>query len=147
MENKETKNLEEVKEEREAERSSQNEADERDFEIRRLLLENEALKRREAERILENDLALVQTMDPGVKKIEDLGEVFIALRAGGVPCREAYRAVASLNIKKDIPQMGDIAGMAEEKEYFTPEEVKRMSEREVKKNYEKIRKSMSKWKA
>ena len=148
METKEIKNLEEKQEiEKEVESFSEEGPDERDFEIRRLILENEALKRKEAERILEADLAKVKRLDPKVRRIEDLGEVFIALRAGGVPCEEAYKAVASLNTKKDIPQMGDIAGGAEEQEFFTPEEVKRMTTAEVKKNYEKIRKSMSKWKA
>lgn len=121
--------------------------DERDFEIRRLILENEALRRKEAERILADDLETVRRIDPKIRKIEDLGDVFIALRAGGVPCQEAYRAVASLNTKKEIPQMGDILSFGEEKDFFTPDEVKGMTREEVKKNYDKIRKSMSKWKA
>ncbi len=127
--------------------SGEDAPDERDFEIRRLILENEALRRKEAERILEDDLETVRRIDPKIRRIEDLGDVFIALRAGGVPCEEAYRAVASLNKKKEIPQMGDILSFGEEKDFFTPEDVKEMTKEEVKKNYDKIRKSMSRWKA
>ncbi len=121
--------------------------DERDMEIIRLMQENEALRRKETERILEEDLQKVRSLDPKIGKIEDLGELFIALRANGISCKEAYRAVAAINDKKEIPQMGDVLSFKEERDFFTPDEVKSMTKEEIKKNYDRIRKSMSKWKA
>lgn len=118
----------------------------RDFEISCLKHQIELLKRKEGKRMIDEDLKVIQKLDPHISSVNDMGELFIMLRANGYNAKDAYDAVCSLNSKKEISQMGDVAMNEEEKDFFTKEEVKAMSKSQVKKNYDKIRKSMSKWK-
>lgn len=114
-------------------------------EFARLKAENEALKSKEYDRIIGSDLKEIQGVDPQVKSLDDLGERFLQLRAAGVDNLTAYHAVKAAASKKPVAQMGDIKPGAAEKGFFTCDEVKAMSPAEVSKNYEKIEKSMSKW--
>lgn len=114
-------------------------------EFTRLKAENEALKSKEYDRIIGSDLKEIQGVDPQVKSLDDLGERFLQLRAAGVDNLTAYHAVKAAASKKPVAQMGDIKPGAAEKGFFTCDEVKAMSPAEVSKNYEKIEKSMSKW--
>lgn len=106
--------------------------------------ENIALKQKEAKRTFAADLAEIQKLDKGVKALQDLGDDFIKMRAAGVSNLVAYNAVKSANPKP--PSTGDLnTTTTKEKDFFTREEVAAMSQSEVDKNYDTIRKSQSKW--
>ena len=66
-----------------------------------------------------------------------------------LPIRELVRRFVKMtDIKKDIVSTGSVKnyGTTVEKDYFSPAEVDRMSEEEIEKNLENIKKSMRKWK-
>lgn len=111
---------------------------------------NEELERyrlMEFERVKSDDLKVIQEVDPKIKSVDELGEKFFRLRANGIDTLTAYHAIKQAAPKKVVAQMGDIsASSAIEKDFFTREEVARMSQSEVDKNFETIKKSMTKWK-
>ena len=117
--------------------------------------ERERLQRyeqQEAEQCFAKDLAAIKKAFPDekAKHISELGDEFMAMMASGkVSAVAAYRAIREQRqIDHPAPKsMGDVGGSGgTEKEYYTPDEVQRMSPAEVRKNYEKIRRSMTRWK-
>lgn len=122
-------------------------------ELESLRNENEALKEnletKEVERLMERDLASIQAIDPSVKTLDDLGDDFLSLiSTGKLTGEQAYYASKSMNDAKAIKKP-DLPGAAnqspEEKDFYTREEVDNMSKSEIHKNYDAIRKSMTKW--
>lgn len=111
---------------------------------------NEELERyrlMEFERVKSDDLKAIQEVDPKIKSVDEMGEKFFQLRANGIDTLTAYHAIKQATPKKVVTQMGDIsASSAIEKDFFTREEVARMSQSEVDKNFDTIKKSMTKWK-
>lgn len=102
----------------------------------------------QAEKQMEDDLRLIQSIDPTITKLSDLGETFLNLTAAGVNATDAYYAAKGRQItEKAIPPkpIGKVGTTVQEKEYFTEAEVDAMSEEEQRQNYEKIMKSMTKW--
>ncbi|MEG0178320.1 MAG: hypothetical protein RR573_02600 [Oscillospiraceae bacterium] len=140
------RSLEQVRTARETEEKEQNRLQEKENELNRTAQELEIYKKREAEREFTADLAEIQKLDPKIKRLEDLGRDFIILRANGVANIAAYNAIKE-SLKPIAKSTGAVGSAATgESEYFTREEVAAMSQREVDKNYEKIRKSQTKWK-
>ena len=80
--------------------------------------------------------------------MDELGPQFIAMCAAGVSPLSAYEALRAEKARntKQPPSMGDVrpAG-SKDKDFYTRDEVARMSQAEVSKNYETIKKSMTKW--
>ena len=117
--------------------------------------ERERLQRyeqQEAEQCFAKDLAAIKKAFPDekAKHISELGDEFMAMMASGkVSAVAAYRAIREQR-QLDHPapkSMGDVGGSGgTEKEYYTPDEVKRMSKAEISKNFDKIRRSMTQWK-
>ena len=101
-----------------------------------------------------NDLAEIQAKFPTdkVESIEALGEQFAKLRLSGVDNLTAYaaiRTVKGLDTKPTPPETGSVGNNAEpEKEYFTPEEVDKLTPKQLDdpKLMSKVMKSMTKWK-
>ena len=99
-------------------------------------------------------------MDIGTgKDLDEYGEVPYHLIDIADPAREeynlarflpdAYRAIREQRqIDHPAPKsMGDVGGSGGiDKEFYTPDEVQRMSPAEVSKNFDKIRRSMTRWK-
>ncbi len=75
---------------------------------------------------------------------------FLEFAAGiKLPIRELIRRFVKMSgTKNTAPSTGSVKnyGTTVEKDYFTPTEVDRMSEEEIEKNLENIKKSMRKWK-
>lgn len=113
--------------------------------------ECKTLRARESARVFADDLAEIkkQYPDADIKNIRDLGDDFMRLRASGVDNLMAYEVVRrrqEMDKKPIPPSTGSVKSTGGAvKEYFTADEVRAMSPAEVKKNYEKIRKSMKKW--
>lgn len=112
----------------------------------------EQFQRQQMEETFNRDMAAIKAAYPDeqAKSVMDLGEDFMALMATGqldaVGAYEAIRRKRNAG-RKQPPSMGAVAtGGNEPKDYFTKEEVQRMSQAEVKKNLDVINKSMKRWK-
>ena len=109
----------------------------------------QAVFEHQAEKRMADDLKEVQSLDPTVKSLEDLGESYAGYISSGLTARQAYFACkAEKQATTIVPPKA--TGKVESttsapKEFFTREEVEAMTKDEVKKNYETIRKSMTKW--
>lgn len=101
-----------------------------------------------AEKQFQEDLAVIQKIDPSVEKLFDLGDTFLALREKGVDAESAYWAAKA---KKDATQMkapkapGKANAEQPEKEYFSEAEVDAMTPEQQRANADKILKSMKHW--
>lgn len=113
--------------------------------------ENEELKEQlnalQYEKNKADDLQAIRKAHPeaDIKDVEDLGEKFFSFRVMGIDAVDAYEAITLKAKNKPPKNMGKVKTSAPEKDYYTSEEVDAMSEAEVKKNFDKIRASMSKW--
>lgn len=112
------------------------------------------LQRQLYARILDDDLKRVQSIDPSIKSLDDLGADFAKMRMSGVSTDVAYHAVKSsleANKKTPPPEMGKVnATQKADKTYYTSAEVDAMIAANDKalddpSVLEKIRKSMTKW--
>jgi len=124
----------------------------RDTELARLRAENEQYKPLAVEKFKADLLSEVKTVYPDLKasSVDELGEDFAQLLVAGVNPATAYAAIKAkeqATTKPTPPQIGAVnAKPTGEAEFYTKAEVDRMSQAEISKNYEKIRKSMEKWK-
>lgn len=109
----------------------------------------QAVLEQQAEKRMADDLKEVQNLDPTVKSLEDLGESYAGYISSGLTARQAYFACkAEKQATTIVPPKatGKVESTASApKEFFTQEEVEAMTKDEVKKNYETIRKSMTRW--
>lgn len=97
---------------------------------------------------MEHDLQEIQKIDPEVKDLDSLGEDYVDyIRAGLTGVQAYYASRAKVDAEKAVApaEVGKVNQSAAPKDYFTREEVQGMSQEEVHKNYDIIRKSMSKW--
>lgn len=119
--------------------------------LEQLEQENRELRGRENERIFRDDMDKIKAAYPDVKakSVEELGADFVRMRAMGIDTLVAYeamRSVESRTQKPKPPSTGSAKSAGKtEGGLFTREEVKGMSPSEVRKNFDKIRKSMSNW--
>lgn len=108
----------------------------------------ETLQSERAERAMEKDLAEIQKLDPNVKSLDDLGETYANyIRAGlsGVEAYAAIKAKENLNTETPPKTIGSLSTAQVKKDYFTSEEVDRMSPSEQLANHEAIMNSMARW--
>lgn len=110
----------------------------------------EKLNAIEAEKMMAEDLAELQKIDSSIQSLDDLGDDFYAYIAAGLDAEQAYYAVKGKEIStKATPAKppGKVTDSAPpEKEYYTEEEVSRMTSQERYENAEKIMASLPKWK-
>lgn len=117
-----------------------------------LSMENQELKKQlqdiHIEKAMADDLRFIQTLDPTIKSLDELGPTFLELIAKGCDAETAYYGSQAKKAKEKItpPEPpGQVNTVPHEKEFFTRDEVSNMSQAEVRKNYDKIRASMQKW--
>ena len=97
---------------------------------------------------MEHDLQEIQKIDPEVKDLDSLGTDYTDyIRAGLTGVQAYYATKAKRDAEKATPptEVGKVNQSEVPKDYFTKEEVQAMTQEEVHKNYDVIRKSMSKW--
>jgi hypothetical protein len=126
------------------------------IELRRFKAEQIAKAQAES---LARDLAEIKAKYPNetAADIKELGETFAKLRAAGVDNLTAYRAIkpdstVSVTPKTEeppLPETGAVNGAAatEEKEYYTPQEVDKLTKKDLSNPtvWERVRASMTKW--
>lgn len=106
------------------------------------------LQKERAERAMEKDLAEIQKIDSNVKSLDDLGETYANyIRAGlsGVEAYAAIKAKENLNTETPPKAIGNLSTEPAKKDFFTSEEVDRMSPSEQLANHDAIMASMAKW--
>jgi len=96
-----------------------------------------------------NDTKLIKEFDDSFSSVDEWGrEKFIALRANGLSPVEAYLSLKTIkeSTAKTPPKViGKVNQGKQERDYFTKDEVQAMSQADVSKNFDKIRKSQEKW--
>ena len=107
------------------------------------------------ERTFERDMRQIKAVYPDVKckNVWELGEVYLRLMlTGEVDAVTAYEAQTASNrrgVKDSPPSAGSArsGGMSPEKEYYSPEEVDRLSAKDYEnpKVMARVRKSMTRW--
>lgn len=139
------KPIEEVRKQRENTEKQQNEVSQREAEL-------EFYRNKEIERLMADDLARIQKLDPTVKKLDDLGQDFFDLKAAGIDAEIAFGVIQQKKQRETkIPpaEIGKVnSSSKDEKDYYSPEEVDKLTEKELEnpKIWEVVRKSMTKWK-
>lgn len=132
-------------------RAARTAAEQQADQVRKLQEELELYKPLATQQFKSKLLADVKAVYPDVaaESVDDFGDEFTKLIGAGVDPAVAYAAtqnVAKAQEKPVPPQIGAVnSKAASESEYFTKDEVAKMSKAEVKKHYEKIRKSMPTW--
>ena len=87
-------------------------------------------------RVFKDDLAAIKKAFPDVKakSVEDLGDMFTALRANGIDAVTAYAAInkgQEATKKPTPPVMGAINQTPAEKEFYTSEELDRLTKKDL----------------
>lgn len=122
-----------------------------DADIQRLRNENAAFRQREAQRVFDEDLKLIQKYDPKIKSLGELGEEFFKLRANGISTEVAYSVIKSKKDSEKIippPAMGRVNAQTKvERDFYTSDELDKLnSELDDPKVLEKAIRSMTKLK-
>ena len=111
----------------------------------------EAARQQQYEAVFAEDLAAIKQLYPDekAKDIRDLGDEFMAMMASGqVDAVSAYEAIRARKNRTNPkpPSTGGLGSNGGKKPaYFTKEQVDAMSDAEIDKNYDAIRKSMMRW--
>lgn len=109
----------------------------------------EELQEAEIERRMAEDLEVIRKIDPSIKSLVDLDPSFFNLiSTGQVSAEDAYFAIKAKADREKVktPEpVGRVEDSGDTKDYFTREEVEAMSKDDVHKNYDAIRRSMTKW--
>lgn len=127
-----------------------------DPEFRRMVQENQAVRRQQAEavqqQVFAQDLAAIRKMYPDekAKSVTELGDEYMAMMATGqvdaVSAYEAVRAKRQRTAPKP-PSTGKIrSGAAGQGAYYTREQVNAMSDEQIDEHFDDIRRSMAMWK-
>ena len=94
-----------------------------------------------------SDLKELQQIDPALNDLDDLGYEFYALRAQGIDPTRAYYMIKSADEHtkpKGAKAPGKLNRAKQESEYYTGKEIDEMSKEDIKKNFDKVMRSMDK---
>ena len=108
-------------------------------EFERMQAENEDLKQQllsaQVEKMMREDLAVVQEIAPDVKSLGELGESFIKMRLdGGLSVKEAYYACKAMELKEKVlapDAIGKVSDTKAERDYYTSEEIDNLTDEEL----------------
>ena len=124
---------------------------ETDPEYRQAMAQAEIARQQQYEAVFAEDLAAIKQLYPDekAKDSRDLGDELMAMMASGqVDAVSAYEAIRARKNRTNPkpPSTGGIGGDGGKKPaFFTKEQVDAMSDAEIDKNYDAIRKSMMRW--
>lgn len=122
---------------------------ERDREFEDLRARNEELEalllNSEVDRLMREGLREVQTIDPNVKSLDELGSTFTNLIANGLPTKQAYYAAKAMELNEKIlapDAIGRVSDTKAERDYYTSEELDNLTDEEMDANWDKVMRSM-----
>ncbi len=122
---------------------------ERERDYNNLRAENENLQSEllniEIERRMADDLRTIQSIDPTVKSLEDLGETFAKFIGAGLDAKEAYYASMVRDQKEKVyppSAIGKVDDRKVDRDYYTSEELDNLTDEEMDANWEKVMRSM-----
>ena len=122
---------------------------EREREFTSLKAQNESLQEEllniAIERRMAEDLRTIQSIDPTVKSLDDLGSSFAQFIGAGLTAQEAYYASLVRDQKEKIyppSAIGKVSDTKVERDYYTSEELDNMSSEEMDANWDKVMRSM-----
>ena len=122
---------------------------EHEQEFYRMKERNEALESMLLESALEkrmqDDLRLIQEIDPNVKSLDELGESYGNMIGAGLSAKEAYYATMSMKAKDKVyapDAIGRISDNRAERDYYTSEELDHLTDEELDANWDKVMRSM-----
>ena len=122
---------------------------ERNREYEDLKLRNQELEEQlldaEVNRLMREGLREVQSIDPNVKSLDDLGDTFTHLIANGIPTKEAYYAAKAMELKEKVlapDAIGRVSDTKAERDYYTSEELDNLTDEEMDANWDKVMRSM-----
>jgi len=139
------KPIEEVRQQRITQEQQQSQEMQRQAEL-------DFYKSKEIERLMNDDLQRIQKLDPTIKSLNDLGDGYFNLIKAGVDAEMAFNVIQQKKQRETkIPptEIGKVNSKSKsEKDYYSPEEVDKLSTKELDdpKVWEKVRNSMTKWK-
>lgn len=114
--------------------------------------ELEFYRNKEVERMMQDDLKRIQGLDPTIKSLNELGNDYFNLIQAGVDAEIAFNAVQAKKQKETKTPPSEIgkinSNSKADKDYYSPSEVDKLTEKELNdpKIWERVRKSMTKWK-
>lgn len=114
--------------------------------------ELEFYRNKEIERMMDDDLKRIQKLDPTIKKLDDLGDDYFNLIKAGLDAEIAFGAIQQKKIRETKTPPAEIGKVNSnskiDKDFYTPDEVDKLSPSDLEnpKIWEKVRKSMTKWK-
>lgn len=104
-------------------------------EMRAARAEVEYYRRAEAQRRMEQDLKTIQKIDPNVKSLDELGDEYFKLIRSGISGETAFNAIRAKEgrtEKKEPPKIGAVnSKTAEEKDYYTNDELNALTSRDL----------------
>lgn len=112
----------------------------------------EQIKDAEVHKMINDSVSMLSKIDPsikGEKDLEQLGDVFLKLIANGVDTETAYWASKAEQYHNQVSAPKDIGKAnpaVSERDYYTSEEIDALSEEEIRQNWDKVQKSMSRLK-
>ena len=118
------------------------------LESAQLLEELRTLRARELEWVFREDLDKIRRAFPqqAPESIPQLGDDFLKMRSLGIDPVTAFAAIRQARRPETPPAMGPAEGQGElDQDFFGPEEVRRMTPRQVEANLKKIERSQRHW--
>ena len=114
-----------------------------------MLEELRSLRARERDWVFQGDLARIAKAFPqqAPDSIPALGDDFLKMRSLGIDPVTAFAAIclAQNGAVTPPPEMGPAACARPEQDFYSPEEVRRMTPQQVQQNLKKIERSQKKW--
>jgi ribosomal protein L29 len=121
-------------------------------EVEQLKSDNESLEEElfslRADKMMREDLAEIQKIDPTVESLDDLGDSFLAMRLdGGLSATDAFYACKAKELHEAVlapDPIGKLADTKVERDYYTSEELDALSQEELMDDavYEKAMRSL-----
>ena len=121
----------------------------RNQEFERLQAENQTLQDQlidaQVERLMQEGLREIQSIDPNVKSLEELGSQFGDFIRAGLPTKEAYYATKAMELKEKVyapDAIGKVATTKAERDYYTSAELDALTDEEMDANWDKVMRSL-----
>lgn len=107
---------------------------------------NDELINIQVEALMREGLKEIQSIDPSVKSLDELGETFAHFIGAGLTTKEAYYAAKARDANEKVyapDAIGKVADTRAERDYYTSDELDHLSDEELDANWDKVMRSMN----